>query len=79
MTDGNLSVHCALSRIGYVAITKSFQETPPLTTCALTLLARCVQAVHRLARADRAPGRNVLNTSPAPPVHPSYTLQHKVQ
>jgi DNA-binding transcriptional ArsR family regulator len=37
MTDGNLSVHLrTLQEAGYVALTKSFQERKPLTTCALT-------------------------------------------
>jgi DNA-binding HxlR family transcriptional regulator len=37
MTDGNLSVHLrTLQEAGYVAVTKSFRERKPLTTCALT-------------------------------------------
>lgn len=37
MTDGNLSVHLrTLQEAGYVAVTKSFQNRKPLTTCALT-------------------------------------------
>jgi DNA-binding HxlR family transcriptional regulator len=37
MTDGNLSVHLkTLQEAGYVAITKSFQQRKPLTTCSLT-------------------------------------------
>ena len=37
MTDGNLSVHLrTLQEAGYVAMTKSFHERKPLTTCALT-------------------------------------------
>ncbi len=37
MTDGNLSVHIrTLHEAGYVAITKTFQNRKPLTTCALT-------------------------------------------
>jgi DNA-binding MarR family transcriptional regulator len=37
MTDGNLSVHLrTLQEAGYVALTKSFHEGRPLTTCALT-------------------------------------------
>jgi DNA-binding MarR family transcriptional regulator len=37
MTDGNLSVHLrTLQEAGYLAITKSFHERRPLTTCALT-------------------------------------------
>ena len=37
MTDGNLSVHLrTLQEAGYVALTKTFQNRTPLTTCALT-------------------------------------------
>jgi DNA-binding transcriptional ArsR family regulator len=37
MTDGNLSVHLrTLQESGYVAVTKSFRERKPLTTCSLT-------------------------------------------
>ena len=37
MTDGNLSVHLrTLQEAGYIAVTKSFQNRKPLTTCALT-------------------------------------------
>lgn len=37
MTDGNLTTHIrTLQEAGYVAVTKSFQEKRPLTTCALT-------------------------------------------
>lgn len=37
MTDGNLSVHLRiLQEAGYIAITKTFHERKPLTTCALT-------------------------------------------
>jgi DNA-binding HxlR family transcriptional regulator len=37
MTDGNLSVHLrTLQEAGYVAITKSYRQGRPLTTCALT-------------------------------------------
>jgi DNA-binding MarR family transcriptional regulator len=37
MTDGNLSVHLrTLQEAGYVAVTKTFQERRPLTTCSLT-------------------------------------------
>lgn len=41
MTDGNLSVHLrTLQEAGYVAITKSFRERRPLTTCTLTPAGR---------------------------------------
>lgn len=37
MTDGNLSVHLrTLQEAGYLALTKTFHERKPLTTCALT-------------------------------------------
>jgi DNA-binding HxlR family transcriptional regulator len=37
MTDGNLSVHLrTLQEAGYIAVTKTFQNRKPLTTCALT-------------------------------------------
>lgn len=37
MTDGNLSVHLrTLQEAGYIAISKTFQDRKPLTTCALT-------------------------------------------
>jgi DNA-binding MarR family transcriptional regulator len=41
MTDGNLSVHLrTLQETGYVAVTKSFQDRKPLTTCSLTVAGR---------------------------------------
>ncbi len=41
MTDGNLSVHLrTLQESGYIAVTKSFQNRKPLTTCALTPAGR---------------------------------------
>ena len=41
MTDGNLSVHLkTLQEAGYVAVTKSYQDRKPLTTCALTKQGR---------------------------------------
>ena len=41
MTDGNLSVHIrTLQETGYVAVTKTFRERKPLTTCALTAVGR---------------------------------------
>ncbi len=37
MTDGNLTTHIrTLQQAGYVAVTKSFRENRPLTTCSLT-------------------------------------------
>jgi len=41
MTDGNLSVHLkTLQESGYVAMTKSYHDKKPLTTCALTKTGR---------------------------------------
>jgi DNA-binding MarR family transcriptional regulator len=41
MTDGNLTTHIrTLQEAGYIAITKSFQNRRPLTTCALTAEGR---------------------------------------
>ncbi len=41
MTDGNLTTHIrTLQQAGYVAVTKSFQNNRPLTTCALTAAGR---------------------------------------
>lgn len=41
MTDGNLSVHLkTLQEAGYVAVTKSYHDRKPLTTCALTRTGR---------------------------------------
>jgi len=41
MTDGNLSMHLrTLQQAGFVALTKSFHERKPLTTCSLTAAGR---------------------------------------
>jgi DNA-binding MarR family transcriptional regulator len=41
MTDGNLSVHLrTLQESGYIAISKTFQDRKPLTTCSLTNAGR---------------------------------------
>jgi DNA-binding MarR family transcriptional regulator len=41
MTDGNLTTHIrTLQEEGYVAVSKSFQNNRPLTTCALTSAGR---------------------------------------
>jgi DNA-binding transcriptional ArsR family regulator len=41
MTDGNLSVHLkTLQEAGYVAVTKSYRDRKPLTTCSLTKTGR---------------------------------------
>lgn len=37
MTDGNITTHIrTLQETGYVSVTKSFEGSRPLTTCALT-------------------------------------------
>jgi DNA-binding MarR family transcriptional regulator len=41
MTDGNLTTHIrTLQEAGYVAVSKSFQNNRPLTTCSLTAAGR---------------------------------------
>jgi len=41
MTDGNITSHIrTLQQAGYIAVTKSFQEKRPLTTCSLTPAGR---------------------------------------
>jgi DNA-binding MarR family transcriptional regulator len=41
MTDGNLSVHLrTLQEAGYIALTKTFRNRKPLTTCSLTPAGR---------------------------------------
>jgi DNA-binding MarR family transcriptional regulator len=41
MTDGNLTTHIrTLQEAGYVAVTKTYQNRRPLTTCALTAAGR---------------------------------------
>jgi DNA-binding MarR family transcriptional regulator len=41
MTDGNLTTHIkALQQEGYIAVSKSFQNNRPLTTCSLTAAGR---------------------------------------
>jgi DNA-binding MarR family transcriptional regulator len=47
MTDGNLTTHIrTLQEAGYVAVTKSFQASRPLTTCSLTATGREAFARH---------------------------------
>ncbi len=41
MTDGNLTTHIrTLQQAGYVAVTKSYRDQRPLTTCSLTPAGR---------------------------------------
>jgi DNA-binding MarR family transcriptional regulator len=60
MTDGNLSVHLkTLQEAGYVAVTKSFQNRRPLTTCALTpsgreAFARYVDLLDQIVRQTKS-------------------------
>jgi DNA-binding MarR family transcriptional regulator len=45
MTDGNLTSHVrTLQEAGYLAVSKSYRENRPLTTCALTAKGRKVFA-----------------------------------
>ncbi|MCU0787560.1 MAG: transcriptional regulator [Verrucomicrobia bacterium] len=47
MTDGNLTTHIrTLQEAGYVAVTKSFSNKRPLTTCSLTPDGRQAFAEH---------------------------------
>lgn len=47
MTDGNLTTHIrTLQQAGYVAVTKSFENKRPLTTCTLTAAGRKAFAAH---------------------------------
>jgi len=41
MTDGNLTSHLrTLQENGYVAVSKSYQDNRPLTTCSLTVAGK---------------------------------------
>jgi len=56
MTDGNLSVHLrTLQEAGYVAVTKSFEESRPRSTAALTTKGRqaFVEYINNLAEIVR--------------------------
>ena len=60
MTDGNLSMHIrTLQEAGYVAVTKSFHERKPLTTCSLTSAGReafttYINLLDQIVRQNRA-------------------------
>jgi DNA-binding MarR family transcriptional regulator len=60
MTDGNLSMHLkTLQEAGYVAVTKSYQNRRPLTTCALTpagreAFSRYVDLLEQIVRQARS-------------------------
>jgi len=47
MTDGNIVSHIrTLQEAGYVAVTKQFRDSRPLTTCQLTTAGRTAFADH---------------------------------
>ncbi|MBI5819911.1 MAG: transcriptional regulator [Verrucomicrobia bacterium] len=47
MTDGNVTTHIrTLQEAGYVSVTKSFEGSRPLTTCALTESGRKAFAIY---------------------------------
>ena len=47
MSDGNVMSHVrTLQEAGYVAVTKSFRESRPLTTCSLTKSGRTAFATY---------------------------------
>lgn len=47
MTDGNIVSHIrTLQEAGYVAVTKQFRDSRPLTTCQLTATGRTAFANH---------------------------------
>lgn len=59
MTDGNLTQHLrTLQQAGYVAITKTFHNRRPLTTCSLTAagraaFARYIDLLEQIVRQSR--------------------------
>jgi DNA-binding MarR family transcriptional regulator len=60
MTDGNLTTHIrTLQEAGLLAVTKSFRDSRPLTTCALTAAGRQaftahIQLLEQIVRQARA-------------------------
>lgn len=47
MTDGNVTTHIrTLQEAGYIAVSKSYQNNRPLTTCSLTPAGRKAFAAH---------------------------------
>jgi DNA-binding MarR family transcriptional regulator len=47
MTDGNLTTHLrTLQEAGYLAVTKSYRDSRPLTTCTLTPAGRAAFTRH---------------------------------
>lgn len=60
MTDGNLSMHLrTLQESGYVALTKTFQNRKPLTTCSFTAAGRAaftnyINLLEQIVRQNKA-------------------------
>ena len=47
MTDGNVTTHIrTLQEAGYIAVSKSFQNNRPLTTCSMTAAGRKAFVAH---------------------------------
>jgi DNA-binding MarR family transcriptional regulator len=47
MTDGNINTHIrTLQEAGYIAVSKSYENNRPLTTCSLTAAGRKAFANH---------------------------------
>ena len=63
MTDGNIVTHIrTLQEAGFVAVTKQFRASRPLTTCQLTSAGRSAFAEHiarleQIVRQNRPPAR----------------------
>jgi len=61
MTDGNLTTHLrTLQEAGFLAVTKSFRENRPLTTCSLTPAGRkafgeYIDILERIVKEARRP------------------------
>jgi DNA-binding MarR family transcriptional regulator len=61
MTDGNITTHLrTLQEAGYLAVTKSFQDKRPLTTCSLTpagkqAFAEYINLLDQIVRQARRP------------------------
>ena len=47
MTDGNITTHIrTLQEAGYIAVSKSYEKSRPLTTCSLTAAGRKAFTAH---------------------------------
>lgn len=59
MTDGNLTTHIrSLQQAGYVAVTKSYRDSRPLTTCSVTpegraAFANYISLLERIVRQSK--------------------------